>query len=189
MIQHMAAPRIGADINGPLIAMWTAMQKGWVPPCEVSENEYYFMRDNRELYSPELLGFVGHAGAYAGKYFDTFARGGGRNYLAEGSRDNMKIIKALTDVRFYHASYHDLEIPENSLVYCDPPYYGTSDYGTCFDSEKFYNWCREMSSKGHTVFVSEYSAPGDFLQVWAGSMSKNTSRLPTDKAIEKIYII
>lgn len=40
------------------------------------------------------------------------------------------------------------------MIYCDPPYKGTVDYGNKFDTEKFLDWadsCKEP------VFISEYS--------------------------------
>jgi DNA adenine methylase len=48
--------------------------------------------------------------------------------------------------------YNELEIPDNSIVYCDPPYEGTTAYRDDFDH------C--------TVFVSEYNAPPEWECVW-----------------------
>lgn len=36
-----------------------------------------------------------------------------------------------------------------------------------FDHDKFWQWGRDMSIVGHTVFVSEYNAPADFECVWS----------------------
>jgi len=56
----------------------------------------------------------------------------------------------------------ELDIPANSLVYCDPPYRGSTGYDGWFDSRAFWQWCRDKTREGHTVFVSEYKAPPDF---------------------------
>ena len=61
--------------------------------------------------------------------------------------------------------YRDLKIPENSVIYCDPPYSKTEGYrGTGkFDTDDFWEWCRNQKNP---VFVSEYSAPPDFVEVF-----------------------
>lgn len=53
--------------------------------------------------------------------------------------------------------------PEGMLVYCDPPYEGTTQYGA-FDSfnHKFFWNTMRMWSKNNTVIISEYKAPEDF---------------------------
>lgn len=72
-------------------------------------------------------------------------------------------------------------LEEESIIYCDPPYANTTKYKDKFDSEKFYEWCRQRKSDGHTVFVSEYTAPEDFELVFEKEQSSalpvNTSSL------------
>ena len=53
------------------------------------------------------------------------------------------------------------------MIYCDPPYQDTKKYESDFDHDKFWNWVRKMSKKGHYVYVSEYSAPSDFECIWS----------------------
>ena len=79
----------------------------------------------------------------------------------------------LAGIDFYCMDYRTLSIPENSIIYCDPPYKGTTQYKDKFDHFAFYAWCREMKRKGHTVFVSEYSMPNDFVCVWEKEVSSN----------------
>ncbi len=67
----------------------------------------------------------------------------------------------LQGVRLVNKSYLELQIPDNSLIYCDPPYGATTKYKDNFDYAIFWSWCREKSKEGHTVFVSEYKAPED----------------------------
>lgn len=75
------------------------------------------------------------------------------NKLARGGSDAVEVSK--TD-------YRSLDIPAGALVYCDPPYKGTGGYGVEFDHEAFYDWCRGLSARGVSVFVSEYAMPDDF---------------------------
>lgn len=73
---------------------------------------------------------------------------------------------AFKDRNFFplRLDYRDLKIPENSVIYCDPPYSETEGYrGTGkFNTEEFWEWCRNQKNP---VFVSEYSAPPDFVEV------------------------
>ena len=69
----------------------------------------------------------------------------------------------LQGVWFEHSSYDALDIPLNSIVYCDSPYKGTTQYKDKFDHEPYWEWCREQVKKGHKVFISEYNAPEDFV--------------------------
>lgn len=71
----------------------------------------------------------------------------------------------LKGIEFYNKDFHDIEIPNKSLVYCDPPYFGTKTYGYAFESkfdhEDFWNWVREKSKTSYVV-VSEETVPDDF---------------------------
>ena len=58
-------------------------------------------------------------------------------------------------------SYENVEIPENSVIYCDIPYRNTNKYKNEFDYDKFYNWCRSLKQ---TVYISEYQMPDDFIE-------------------------
>lgn len=88
-------------------------------------------------------------------------------------------------------SYLDLPIPPRSLIYCDPPYSGITQYRHSdikddFNSTVFWQWCREKAVEGHTVFISEYNAPADFKCIWSkkivSSLTKETgSKVGTEK--------
>lgn len=85
--------------------------------------------------------------------------------------------------------YRDVYIPDNAVVYCDPPYAGTRGYGGSFDHRAFYAWCRAVG-KRHPLFVSEYWMPSDFrcaaeftVRALAGAKTNAQTR------IEKIFTI
>lgn len=59
-------------------------------------------------------------------------------------------------------SYENVEIPENSVIYCDIPYKGVDEYKIKFDYDKFYDWCRDLKQ---TVYISEYQMPDDFIEI------------------------
>lgn len=66
--------------------------------------------------------------------------------------------------RLLAADYRTLR-PKNMLVYCDPPYRDTRGYSTGpFDHDAFWQAMRDWS-RDNVVYVSEYSAPSDFVCV------------------------
>ena len=171
VIDKVVGRRFANDINPYLISLFSAVVGGWLPPDSVSEETYADIRDNRDRYPPELIGFVGFGCSYAGKFFGGYARGntsGGspRNYCAESKRNILKQAGKLKEVTITCRHYSTLNFPDRSLIYCDPPYQGTTGYGDSFDHDIFWQWVREQAQQGHSVFVSEYSAPPDFTPVW-----------------------
>lgn len=63
-------------------------------------------------------------------------------------------------------SYDEVTIPDDVIVYCDPPYRWTAEYAEWnFNHDKFWEYIRKIS-KTHSVFVSEYSAPSDFRAIY-----------------------
>ena len=79
------------------------------------------------------------------------------------------------------------------MIYCDIPYKDTTKYKDDFDHEKFYEWCREMKKQGHTIFISEYNMPDDFICVWEmevkSSLSANGKSGGSKKSIEKLFAL
>ena len=74
-----------------------------------------------------------------------------------GGGQNLPITKSVLD-------YAELEIPKDSVIYCDIPYEGTEDYNldtggkNSFDYERFYQWCERQTEP---VFISSYDMPAD----------------------------
>lgn len=56
--------------------------------------------------------------------------------------------------------YESVEIPEDSVIYCDIPYENTNVYNKTegFGYERFYNWCERQTQP---VFISSYQMPAD----------------------------
>lgn len=79
-------------------------------------------------------------------------------------------------------------IPNNSIIYADPPYENTTSYKNKFDHEIFWEWARIISNY-HQLFISEYNTPNDFECVWekqiCSSLTKDTG---SKKATEKLFI-
>lgn len=196
MIDKVDGKRIGADINPYLIDALIAIRDcvGELPKNnqEFTEDDYKKLRKNDDY---KYKGYAGFAFSYGGKWLGGWSRTDAkaikqRDYVAESYRNAIKQSPKLKGVTFVQSSYEELPLnSDNCLIYCDPPYQGTTSYKDQFDHIKFWQWCREMSDRGHIVFISEYNAPDDFKCLWqkeiVSSLTKNTG---SKKGIEKLFI-
>ncbi len=194
MIDKVDGNRMGADTHYYLIELFKALQKGWAPPHNIDVDMYKDIRDNKENYNPALVGFVGFNCSYAGKWFGGFARGKTnkgteRNYTEEAYNNLMKQAPNIQGVVISNSSYLDLKIPDDSIVYCDPPYANTTKYSTKgFDHNEFWDWCTTMSKAGHTVYVSEYTAPSSWEVIWEKEVNNSlTQATGATKGTEKLF--
>lgn len=189
LIDKVSGDRIGADNNPYLIQALQTIQccAHELPKnnLEFTEQDYKLLRKDD---SYRFKGFAGFAYSYSGKWLGGWCRDGAkqRDYVAEAYRNAVEQSKNLAGINFVLSDYQNLYIPPYSLVYCDPPYANTTKYKSSFDSEKFWNWCRDKVREGHIVFISEYTAPDDFECVWekkiVSSLTKNTgSKFGTEK--------
>lgn len=84
--------------------------------------------------------------------------------------------------------YREYKYQEGDVVYCDPPYFGTKNYGgNQFDSNAFYEWVR---TRDYPVYFSEYNAPSDFICVFGIDKYREMSIGvgSKDKMVEKLFI-
>lgn len=163
IICEIPGKRIGNDNCEYLIALLKAIQLGWVPPDMITKEQYYYIKQNQDKYSKELVGFVGFLCSFGGIWFGGYAQNKrGDNFAMSGKNVLLKLSENIKDVIFTCKDYREMEIPKNSLIYCDPPYLNTLGYGEKFNHNIFWDWCREKTKEGHTVFISEYKAPQDF---------------------------
>jgi len=165
IIDKVMGNRIGNDSHEYLIALLTALRDGYIPPTNISREVYYAIKSEPHTYPKELVGFVGFLCSFGGKWWGGYALPNNKeeNHAEIGSRCLVKQAKNLDGVVFKSGSYLELEIPEHSLIYCDPPYANTCKYRDDFNHDVFWEWCRTQAKSGHTVFISEYSAPNDFV--------------------------
>lgn len=193
MIDKVSGNRIGYDNNVYLIALLNALANGWNPPARLTEAQYNTIKLNKDDYAAELVGFAGIACSYGGKWFGGYCRGNKsngepRDYIGEAWRNVMKQAPNLSGIRFITSDYRSIDIPDNSIIYCDPPYLGTTGYSSAIKHDEFWGWCDGLVDQGHGVFVSEYSAPPNWECVWKkevnSSLTKNTG---AKKATEKLF--
>lgn len=165
--------KILSDNHFYLIELYKALQNGFVPPDTLTEQEYYYIKQHKDE-NPALTGFVGFGCSFSGKWFGGYARSSEkRNYCLNAKNSILTKMRGLQNAKFYCSDYRDINIPNNSLIYCDPPYINTTKYTTGdFDSEEFWDIIRDWS-KYTFVLVSEYSAPKDFKSIWNKEYKRN----------------
>lgn len=180
--------RVGYDLNPHTIAALIGV-RDYVNelPCEVSEDYFKSLKDSKPHPITSWIRFECAFGSILG---GGYARNReGRNYAEKGRNLALKQSPKIQNVEFICDSYENLSF-ENCLIYCDPPYQGTSGYKTgAFNHDKFFEWCREQAKK-NVVFVSKYNAPDDFIEVWQGEIKTNFAsnrKIATHNAIEKLF--
>lgn len=200
MIDKVGGNRIANDIQPDLIALFEAIvYENW-KPIKISKAFYDDVNAAKKDFDKHLVGWVGFGCSYSGKYFGGYAgdypesrrlkNGNLPNYQDESIRSLSRQSEKLKGVNFSCIPYSEIIIPENSIIYCDPPYENTTKYSNYFNHDKFWQWCREMS-KDNLVFVSEYSAPEDFECIWEkeakSSLSANGKSGGNKISTEKLF--
>lgn len=184
--------RIGYDLNDHVIHALIDIRDN-VEDLPESVSEHYY-KELKTLSPSSMTSWIRFACSFGGKFNNGYAREKGSDettFCGYGKRNALKQSPKIQNVQFICDSYENLTF-ENCLVYCDPPYQGTTGYKTgAFDHEKFFNWCREQA-KRNIVFVSEYNAPDDFECVWQGELKTNfasTRKAATHNAVEKLFLV
>ena len=188
ILSEMSGTRTASDSNTALITMYKALQEGWIPPEYISEDMYQKYRETRDKDDP-LTAFMGIGCSFGGKWFGGYARGGiNRNYAGEARSSLVKLAPLIKDAHFNACLYSNYT-PENMLIYCDPPYEGTTGYRDNFDSLSFWNVMREWS-KNNIVVISEFKAPVDFrcvLSIDSRTSIRNGENISAS-TVEKLFI-
>ncbi len=177
---------IALDVCPDLIIMYNALKEGWRPPATLSEDQYLGLRYAAP--SP-LRAFAGFGCSFGGKWFGGFARSVGRDLAAESARNICKQSAHFGNVTFVCADYRSYVMPAGCAVYADPPYAGTTEYNTQFNSSEFWefaaSWARTCD-----VFVSEYKAPPGWRPVLSISRTRDLKSKFTNAEIvmEKLFM-
>lgn len=197
MIEHIQCQsKYGFDINPYLIEFWKQIQSGWNPLTDVQMTKelYQDIRSNMDKYPQHIVALAGFCASYNAKWFGGYAGtvktkiNTYRNYYDEAVRNVLKQADRIKDVFFSCGDYREFgKLIDNALIYCDPPYYGTTGYKDDFDHEAYWKWVREMSKK-NIVICSEYSAPPDFECIWTKQLTTTLDKNSRSKAVEKLFI-
>ena len=184
---HVQGNRMAADIDGHLIAMYKAGQKGWIPPEHITREEYFKSKCDLTRTDRHYIGYISHFLAFGGNWGHGFGQSKNKDSTAEVYRSFIKQKPFWKDVKFINCSYDEIRLPKNSIIYCDPPYQGTSKYRYSIDHNKFWQWCKEKIQEGHKVFVSEFTAPSDFVCVWQKETINPNLKNKKAPTVEKLF--
>lgn len=161
---------LAGDINASVIAMWQKAQQGWTPPVTCTEDEFMKLKYDGQVSAEK--GFLGHQLSFGGVYFASYiGRYGGQTFHQGAARRVREIAMSMPKIQFQNTEYDQYSNLKNFIIYCDPPYKNTTQRyqnelreAITFNHDKFWDWVRLMS-KNNTIFVSEYGAPDDFVNI------------------------
>lgn len=195
-IDKVSGNRIANDNNFYLIELLKKIASGWIPD-KITKDQYYQIKNNKADFDPALVGWVGFNCSYSGKWFGGFAGETKtkintiRDYQQEAINNIIKQSEGLKGIIYQNKNYFDVYIPEDSIVYLDPPYENTTSYSGEFNHQLFWQFVRNISEK-HSVFISEYNAPPDFQCIWQkdakSSLSANGKIGGNKLSTEKLFI-
>lgn len=173
-----------------MIELLNGVKNGYELPEQISEEEYKYIREHKDE-DKVLSGFVGFGCSFGGKWFGGYARNKtGTNYALQSKRSLLKDMNNLMDAEFICKDYREVELPNGCVVYADPPYDNTTGYGKeKFNSEEFWEYMREIS-KEHVVFISEQTAPDDFVSIWEKPFTRtlDINKNNQFKVTEKLFV-
>jgi site-specific DNA-adenine methylase len=181
---------IASDIQPDLIDLWTSLQNNNLQLPEKFSIDLYNDLKNNTQQSPNYLKAVAGFGlSFGGNYFSGYCQkyDPKRDYYNAFKNSLNKIKPQLNNVQFHHKSYLDYK-PVNMLIYCDPPYYKTAIYKSTepFNHELFWDTMREWSLTNY-VFISEETAPLDFVQVFSIQKRRTISKINRPFKTESLY--
>lgn len=193
-----ASNKLATDKHEYLIELYKNLDKLVTLPEFITKEHYSEVRDcfNKKLniYEKWYIGAVGFLASYNGRFFDGGYAGivetkanTTRNYYDEAKRNLESQIDNLKGITFACEDYKELLL-ENSVIYCDPPYKDTKQYGInkTFDYDGFWQWVRDMS-KNNIVLVSECQAPDDMTCIWSQEVLRTIDNTKRVSSIEKLY--
>lgn len=200
MISEIPGKRLANDINKYIIAMFEKYTEEELPDIEIIKVGKKKYREMHQLVKNNIdddNAFIGLVGSmctfggnfYNGGYLQDMPANLRRNIIQGQYNELKKQLVKLKNIEFSSISYDKLDIPNNSIIYCDPPYRNTLQYKDAIDYENFYNWCEEMS-KNNFVYISEYNMPEDrFECIKEVPSAKKLGLNLKNHYTEKLYVV
>lgn len=189
--------KIGSDLHKELIELLKYTRDDYKElPETFSEEEYNYVKANRDMFEPWYVGLVGFCGAFGATYMSGFARDNAtnRDIPAESIRNLVKQAPKLQGIMFENKSFLDYHPKEykNCVFYLDPPYRERFGYSTgTFPYVDFDKWAIELA-KNNIVLISEYNMPEDkFECIWEKgcivNVNNNVEHGKNKKRVEKLF--
>src|SRR5574344_1393951 len=127
LIQHANCnKKIASDINKYTIAFLNKIKEdtSWLPKSEVefTKENYIYIKNNKKEFSDFMLGHVGYNLSFGGKWFGGWCQNDNhKDYVKAGYEHALRQSDKIKDVIFINCGYNELNIPDNSTIYCDIP--------------------------------------------------------------------
>lgn len=187
-----AKNRIAADKNEYLIALFKYLQSGGRLPDAVPKEEYDRVRADFSAFPAWYVGAVGFLASFNGRFFDGgyASMANGRDYYREAKDNILNQMQqgGIAGIDFMVKDYREFK-PQGCVIYCDPPYGDTKEYGNAkeFDRPIFWQTMREWS-RNNVVLISELKAPEDFITVWEREVDRSMKAKEHFRATEKLFV-
>ena len=191
---------IANDSNPYLMSMLYAMKNDLITNMPVPVDEAFYNERRKEMLSDYLtikhdsdllktakddretlvkrayIGWAGYAGS-SGDFMSSFCghrKGSAEDktfYRSRMIKETVRTIKE-NDIELSCVDYASFQTNTPTVFYCDPPFARRSSYPcTSFDTEAFFKWCFVMRDKGHTILLSEQTAPDGFKLIRGGILN------------------
>ena len=181
-----------SDYKEDLVHLLTGIGLGWGYKKFITSDDHLKSKNAFPSFERGLIRF---SSSYCGNFQSGYVNysfdihnGILRSFSEENTNHYERISPVIQRSDVYHCSFADWK-PKGCIIYCDPPYRGTTDYDTEFDYRQFDSVVSEWA-KTNIVFISEYTSPEveGIKEVFAFekyvTLSSNSS---TDKRIEKLF--
>ena len=191
VIKLVAGKRVGYDAN-PYTIQALKLIRDW-PQClprnntEFTEADYHRVKQNKQCF---LHGYIGFSISFGAKFWGGWSRNNlGSDYISQAYLHAQKQHTLLQGCHLSVKDYKELDFKKSRcIIYCDPPYQGRTGYKSAIDHNEFWQWCRDKVLQGHSVFISEYIAPNDFMCVWEKPQITKLSVVTTVDTIERLFV-
>ena len=191
-----AADRFGcdlvlSDIDPHAAVLWDrATGFDWLDGAVFSEDDWHRLRDANEV--DKMTAIAAFGASFGGIKWRCFARPDLRKRqsceFARAARSWRRKFDAMSSAGLVTSEclpYWHVLPPEGSVVYCDPPYAGTTGYSSGgFDHDRFYAWCEAQTVP---VFVSEFTAPDHWRVVFEKEQARSIRSNDGSKMPEKLF--
>jgi len=190
--------RVASDARLAVVTFWRAVQSGWLPPSVLSEADYLALKAADDPLDPRTA-WAAAGCSFGGRWWGGLARDplSDRNFAATASAFADKVRRHIVGVEFIHRDYAELDPEPGAVVYCDPPYAGTTDYPDVgpFDHAAFWGVAGRWS-RTSTVFVSEFTGPTAADEVAAEDVWATRRRVAVEgssgtdrRRVDRLYLL
>ena len=103
---------------------------------------------------------------------------------------SLEYLQALQNLQALQKDYQAVDIPPDSVIYCDIPYEGTDGYDSGenrqnFDYERFYAWAKKQTN----IYISSYELPSDrFKCVYETKKTVSMAATTTTIKMERLFV-